>query len=90
MKLELEIFKALCATSKFCINGIVADASDFGEQGDRSSHTAEDYACGDMQFTRIPPTEEVLNKYQITSAEYALVAQQLEDTLSFGSCGWCV
>lgn len=90
MKLELDIFDALCATVRFTINGIEADPDDFGEKYDRSPDTAEDYGCGDMQFTPIAFTEEVLSKYQITEAEYAFVAQQLQDGLSFGSCGWCV
>ncbi|MFH2115102.1 MAG: hypothetical protein ABIJ86_11410 [Spirochaetota bacterium] len=90
MKLELEFGSALCYTPTFTINGIDADSEDFGEQYDRSPDTAEDYACGDMQFTRVPPKPEVLEKYEITEAEYALVADQLESGLSFGCCGWCV
>ena len=90
MKLELEFGTALCYTPVFKINGIDADRDDFGEQYDRSPETAEDYACGDMQFTRVPPKPEILEKYGITEAEYALVADQLENGLSFGSCGWCV
>lgn len=90
MKLELEIATALRYAPTFTINGIDADYSDFGEKYDRSPETAEDYGCGDMQFTRVPPTPEVLGKYGITDAEYALVASQLEVGLSFGTCGWCV
>lgn len=90
MKLELEFGTALCYTPKFVINGIIADEDDFGEKYDRDPDNAEDYGCGDMQFTRIPPTNEVLEKYSITEAEYAIIAGQLEEGLSFGSCGWCV
>ena len=90
MKLELEFGTALCYTPTFKINDIEADSEDFGEKYDRSPETAEDYACGDMQFTRVPPKPEILEKYGITEAEYALVADQLENGLSFGSCGWCV
>lgn len=90
MKLELEFGDALCYTPTFKINDIAADSGDFGEKYDRSPETAEDYACGDMQFTRVPPKQEVLEKYGITEAEYALVADQLESGLSFGCCGWCV
>ena len=67
-----------------------ATPEDFGEQYDRDPGGAEPYGCGDMRFTRIPPTVEVLNKYEITIDEYHLVAQQLEHGLSFGSCGWCI
>lgn len=90
MKLELEFGTAYCYTSTFIINGSDADHKDFGEQFDRSPETAEDYACGDMQFTRIPATPEVLEKYGITEVEYNLIAGLLEEGLSFGCCGWCV
>lgn len=89
MKLDLEFAHSLCYTPTFIINGIEADYDDFGEKYDRSPETAEDYCCGDMQFTRIPPTEDVLKKYGITGPEYELIAGQLEAGLSFGSCGWC-
>jgi hypothetical protein len=89
MKLELEVFGALCSTSTFRINDINADSSDFGERRDRSQKTAEDYGCGDMQFTRVEPTPEVLAKYRINEDEYSIIAGQLEDGLSFGRCGWC-
>lgn len=89
MKLELEFASAFCYTPTFTINGIRADDADFGEQFDRSPETAEDYSCGDMQFTRVPATPEILEKYDITWAEYELIAGQLEAGLSFGRCGWC-
>lgn len=90
MNLELEVFGSLCSTATFRINGVKADKQDFGEQCDHAPEDAEDYGCGDMQFTRFPPTPEVLAKYDITEAEYALIAGQLEMELSFGCCGWCV
>ena len=88
MKLELEIYDALCAASTFVINGVLADSYDFGYQGDQSEDPP-DYCCGDMQFEGKAPTEAVLNKYGINKAEYALIVGQLETKLSFGSCGWC-
>lgn len=88
MKLELEIYGSLCSTSTFRINGIDAESSDFGDQGDNSR--GEDYGCGNMQFEPKDATPEVLAKYGITVPEYNLVAGQLESGLSFGSCGWCV
>jgi len=90
MKLKLEFGRALCYTPTFTINGIRADSDDFGEQYDRASEEADDYACVDMQFTRVPPTPEVLAKYGITGPEYELIAGQLEVGLSFGLCGGCV
>ena len=90
MKLEIEFGSALCWTPTFRINGVDANSRDFGEQYDRDPESAEDYACGDMQFTRVPSNPEVLAKYGITVPEYELIAGQLEAGLSFGSCGWCV
>ena len=90
MLLELSIYSALCATSRFVVNGINADTYDFGEQYDRDAENAEDYACGNMQFTGNPSTTEILSKYQITEEEYQEVVSKLEDGLSFGCCGWCV
>jgi len=90
MKLELEFGDALCFTSTFKINGINADSDDFGEKYDRDTENAEDYGCGDMQFTRIEPKSEVLEKYGITEDEYFKIAEKLEGGLSFGCCGWCV
>jgi hypothetical protein len=90
MKLELNFGLALCYTPTFKINGICADREDFGEQYDRIPEEAEDYGCGDMQFTRVQAKPEVLAKYGITVPEYELIAGQLEVGLSFGSCSWCV
>ncbi len=90
MKLELEIASSLCWAQTFVINGVKADPDDFGEKYDHDEDNAPDYGCGDMRFTRIPPTEAVLQKYNITAPEYNLVAGQLEEGLSFGRCGWCV
>lgn len=90
MKLELTFGTALCYAPIFIINGINADENDFGEKYDRDTENAEDYGCGNMQFTRIQATAEILAKYGITDFEYELIAGQLEDGLSFGPCGWCV
>ena len=90
MELKLEIFGALCSTSTFEINGVSADSYDFGEQYDHIRENAEDYACSDMRFERKASTDEVLEKYKITEAEYQEIAEKLEDGLSFGCCGWCV
>ena len=90
MKTEIKVYGSLCALSIFVINGKMGDKEDFGEQGDESPETAEDYACGDMQFVRVPATQEVLKKYDISEDEYNEIATKLEEELSFGSCGWCV
>lgn len=90
MKLELKVHGCLCSTEVFTINGIRADSCDFGDQCDRAPELAEDYACYDMRFERIPATAEVLAKYQITNDEYDEICEKLESELSFGNCGWCV
>jgi len=89
MKLKLSFFSALCSTCEFNINGIEADKDDFGEKYDHDSENAENYCCGNMKFDPILPTQEVLDKYKITVNEYNEIASQLEEGLSFGSCGWC-
>lgn len=80
----------LCHTLIFKINGIEADESDFGEQFDRDSENNMTYGCGDMKFTRIPSTPEILSKYDISEEDYKIVCDKLEDGLSFGSCGRCM
>jgi hypothetical protein len=90
MELKLKIYGCLCATSEFLVNGISADSDDFGDQGDESYEYAEDYACGDMRFTGKQATTEILEKYKINNEEYNEIVSQLEEGLSFGSCGWCV
>jgi len=90
MKHHLKVFGCLCATEEFSINGIDADSSDFGEGDDISPETAKPYACGNRQFQPKMPTQEILDKYSITLSEYAEIASELQDRLSFGSCGWCV
>jgi hypothetical protein len=89
MNLKLEFCRYLCAVEKFEVNGISADKDDFGEKYDRDPHAAEPYGCGDMRFTRIDSTPEVLAKYGITETEYEEVCGELENGLSFGHCGWC-
>lgn len=90
LTLALEFGSAFCYTPTFEVNGVEAEWEDFGEKYDRSPETAEDYGCGDMQFTMSPPTKEVLDKYQIDEEQYEEIARKLEDGLSFGNCGWCV
>lgn len=90
MDLKLKIYGFLCSTEVFEINGVDADYDDFGDKYDRDTENAEDYGCGDMQFTGKDSTPEILAKYSITQSEYDEVVSELSDKLSFGSCGWCV
>lgn len=90
MSYKIQVYSALCVLKLFDINGIPADSRDFGEQGDADPWSAEDYCCGDMRFTRNElPDEGVLTKYGITFEEYDAICFELEDSLSFGSCGLC-
>ena len=89
MNKEIEVYSALCSLSVFEINGITADYDDFGVKEDISPETAADYSCGDMHFTPKLATSEILKKYNINVDEYNEICEELEDKLSFGSCGWC-
>ena len=89
MKLELKIYGCSCETEVFRINGIVADYEDFGDKQDIDCMNAPDYGCANMRFIPHEPTEEILNKYDITTDEYTEVCNELKDGLSFGSCGCC-
>lgn len=90
MNYQIEVFSAFCETETFTVNGIDGDSSDFGDKFDHDPESAEEYACGDMRFSPIPPTAEVLLKYGIDELEYWTIANSLAERLSFGSCGWCV
>lgn len=89
MEVEMIVYEALCELKKFTINGIEADYEDFGEKYDHDRENAEDYACGDMRFDPKLATQEILDKYKITTDDYNKICEELEDKLSFGSCGWC-
>ena len=78
---ELEIFK---------INGKEADIEDFVCVYDHTPDIAEPYGCGDMRADIISPTKEVLNKYNISLNEFYEIANDLAETLSIGSCEWCL
>ncbi|MHB1380141.1 MAG: hypothetical protein ACYCX0_11030 [Desulfurivibrionaceae bacterium] len=90
MEYTAEVYSALCSLAEFTINGVTADESDFVDKYDHSPETASDYACGDMQADIIPATDKVLKKYGITAAEYATIAADVVEKVSFGCCGWCV
>ncbi len=89
MELDLKIYSALCETEKFIINGVDAQYEDFGLKYDECPEEAEDYCCGNMVFTRKEPTTQILQKYNITLAEYDEICYKLEEKLSFGGCGLC-
>lgn len=90
MKLEIEVYDALCSLSIFKINDIDAEEEDFVNKYDHSPGTAEDYACGDMRADIKMPTNDILEKYKINLTEYNEIASKVADEVSFGCCGWCV
>ena len=90
MRLELSFGSALCYCPVFKVNGIDATEDDFGDKYDRSPEDAEEYGCGDMQFTRVESTKRVLDRYSINESEYDEICDKLEEGLSFGPCGLCV
>lgn len=89
MKIEFEMFDALCTHRLFKINNIHARYEDFGEQYDRSPQTSEPYGCGDMSFSAKPATQSILDKYKITPDEYIQICDMLTDKMSWGNCNWC-
>ena len=90
MEYKAEVYSALCSLAKFTINGVDADEDDFVDNYDHSPETAEDYGCGDMRADIKADTDVVLKKYGITADEYATIAADVSDKVSFGCCGWCV
>ena len=90
MDLKLKVYSSLCECSEFKINGIDADYDDFGDKYDDCKANAQEYGCGNMHFHPKRPTQEILDKYKITVDGYNKIADELEEKLSFGSCGWCV
>ena len=91
MRLTLIMAYFYCATTNFNINGVDANSDDFGTQSDTVGVENEDYGyCGNMVFEPIPATPAILAKYDITLAEYSIVAGQLQAGLSFGRCALCL
>ena len=90
MKLEIEVYSALCSLSIFKINDIEAEEEDFVYKYDHSPETSEDYSCGDMRADIKIPTDDILEKYKINLTEYNEIAFKVAEKVSFGCCGWCV
>lgn len=91
MELVVKPFHSLpCRLEVFTINGKTADQDDFGDTFDHNEEIRQPYGCGDMHFAPKPPTEEVLNRYNITEEEYYNICNELECKLRVGGCGWCI
>lgn len=90
MKLEIEVYSALCSLATFIINDIEAEEEEFVDKYDHSPDEAEEYGCGSMEADIIAPTEEVLKKYNISREEHEEIAGKVAELVSFGACGRCV
>ena len=92
IEVVIEPYGALpCEAAVFKIGKIEADKSDFGYNTDFHPEDAEDYACGSNRFEphdTIP--DGVLEKYNLTEAEYRELQSELESQFYVGGCGWCV
>lgn len=80
---------APCSLSKFYINQVKANLSDFGEGSDEGTPPHQ-YWCGNWVFksdrTRKP---EILAKYYIEYQDYLGICDLLEEKLNVGPCGCC-
>lgn len=90
MTFNIKMSDYYCMPSEFVVNGIEADAYDFGMSHDACPGNAEDYGCGNRVFEPDPPSQEVLDKYHITEAEYKEISDELVEKLSVGACSCCV
>ena len=89
MKVELDVYSALCETKVFVVNGIKATYKDFGLKYDASPDKAKKNYCGYMLFEPIKPTQQVLEKYCLTKKEYNHICKLLQASISFGTCRMC-
>lgn len=89
MKLELDIYSAICETKRFVINDINATYKDFGEKFDASPDKNKPTICGNMIFMPIKPSQHVIDKYGITLSEYDYICKKLQSCISFGTCRLC-
>ncbi len=89
MKLELDVYSAICETKMFKINEVDATYRDFGEKYDASPDITKPNCCGDMTFIPRIPAQQVLKKYGITKSEYKNICELLRSCVSFGTCRLC-
>lgn len=89
MKLELDVYSAICETKIFSINGVGAKLQDFGEKFDAEPDKKRFHVCGNMIFNPKNPTQKVLDKYGINVSEYTHICDQLRRYVSFGTCRLC-
>jgi hypothetical protein len=54
-----------------------------------SSESDDNYGCSSHTAHAKMPTEEILQKYNLSLKEYGTVATAVAVELTFGGCGWC-
>lgn len=75
-----------CELEEFKVNGIDADIEDFGSIEREGS--CFKYNCS-QTFNYKLPTDEVINKYGITLADYSDICDELSEKLRVFGCGMC-
>jgi len=89
LKLKLDVYRAICETKEFQVNGINATYRDFGDKYDTSPDEIKPHVCGNMEFRPKLATQQVLDKYHISINEYFKICKKLQDCMSFGTCILC-
>ena len=89
VKLELDVYSSICETKTFVVNGVKATYKDFGLKIDTQPDKYRPNICGNMRFEAISPTQQVLDKYRISSNEYKHICTLLKGCISFGLCKQC-
>jgi len=88
--MELKIKKYMgCTLDIFEINNKSANIEDFVDLYDHKAEMADDYCCEDMRADILPATEKILQKYNITKAEYYKIALVIAEKMNIGACGDC-
>ena len=88
LDLEITPFRCVrCELEVFKINGQNADLDDFGRSGWKGN--CMEGTCHHEFCPNIKPSNDVLNKYNITESQYYQICDNLVDKLYVGNCGWC-
>lgn len=78
-----------CYAKIFNIGDQKAYQDDFGHKEDTLYWMAEPYGCGFCEFIVKEPTNDILNKYDITEEDYEKIAEALKEELFVGGCSLC-
>lgn len=77
-----------CALKEFKINRIDARDEEFGEV--EHDECKEQYTCSNRRFVPKLPKQEILNKYNISLADYEKICDELRSVLRVYHCGMCI